>query len=173
MLILSCFLALLFGSILGLLSSLFIHISAFCDLSLPPEILVKILNIGILTLLCLGGIISKRIRRGMTKKEFRKSVFNSCPNLLRIIAGVIIVYGIIVSVSFLASSFYHVYTNYEADTKENIEIFNSRFYIGLSALWISIYMFEFTLLYCYRKLWKTQVYDSTAMLKVENTNIEL
>jgi hypothetical protein len=116
-------------------------------------------------------LISKKLRTGCTKKESRKSAFNACPLWLRIIAGVIIVYGAIMSVSFLVSSFYNVYTHHWADTKENIELFKTRFFIGLSALWVSIYTFEFAVLFCYRKLWNERLCGNTADPGLESITV--
>ena len=158
---------------MGFLTSLVVHISIICGHFPPPEVLIIILNYGLLILVSLRLIISRKMNEGLKVQEVVKLVFNSCPKWLKIVAGVIITYGVVVSASFLTSAFYHVYANYEVDTKENLEIFKSRFYIGLSALWIFIYAFEFTTLYCYRKIRKKQMHvDDTSILNVENANIK-
>ena len=160
-------LVLLFCSILGLLISFVIHICAFLSLFHPAKILVMALNIGIWILFLSGEYFSKRIKKGIDKKEFRKSAISSCPYWLWVTAGIIIIYGTIMLIFSLVGAF--SVTN----TTKNSEIALDKFYRGYSALMMAIYALEFSLLYCYRKLWKAQVYDDASILKLENTNIEL
>jgi len=151
MLILSCYSVLLFLSIVGFFTSLIIHISVIYIFFLPSIILINIINIGFLLLLGLRLLISQKVKKGLEVKELMKLLYNSCPNWLKIIAGIFIVYGICISTTSLIDVFHKVYTIYKSEAKNDMEAFMNKFHMGLSALWILIYIFEFTLSYCYRK----------------------
>ena len=151
MLALNFFLALLFLNILGFLTSLFVQVCVFLNISHPSQALINILNVGIVLLPSLRGIVNIKLRKDTGKNTSQKALFISCPRFLKVVAGAVVAYGVIMCIVYLSGYFS------EAMTTKNMHITMSKFYKALSAIWIALYAFEFSLLYCYRKFWKTHI----------------
>lgn len=143
MFISSLFVILLLCAVVGFLVACITHTLTFFTPYHPADIFINIVNTGIIVQLCIRGLISKQIQKKAGKCRFGRKVFAACPRSLRITAAVLIVYGLGM---FIIPTAVSIVTG-------DMEAILNEFYRGLSSLWLAIYVYEFSLLYCYRKLW--------------------
>ena len=83
-------LVLLFCAFSGFLISLIAHISLILGFSLPSDIIAIILNVGIVSSVCVRLYVVRDLRQS---KEwfFDKSLKNICPHWLKVLTSLIVV----------------------------------------------------------------------------------
>ncbi|MFA5251725.1 MAG: hypothetical protein WC454_03965 [Phycisphaerae bacterium] len=159
-------LILLFYLFLGFLVSLVMHICVFLNIAYPPKWLVTTLGIGINIVVLAVFLISRKIKKAIVKKELIRVLLDCCPYWLKIATGLVVMYGIVIFVSCFVWPFS------ELSTTRNENVVLHIAYEGLTALMLLFYGSFFTLLYCYRKLYKMYVCKDVSKLKAGNSTEE-
>lgn len=142
---------LLIVAILGLCVSLVIH---FCTLFAGfalPNALVYLVNAGFLITFWSRLIILKVTKRELPLKGLFKTLFGNQPAWKKLIAGILITYGVVIFIFFTGGVFITAYN------REGGKLPLHDMDIGLSAAWIAVYTEEIATLYCYICLQKASV----------------
>lgn len=148
-------LILIFISAFWLILSIVIHACTLCNIFVPSEKLLTVLNIGIVVLFCILSYVWERLGQGIDKKEFREDIRNAAPHWVTIIAAPLLMYGIFVFIFFLGMVFSTV-----SDNTNNIETTNVQFSKGLTALSVAFCSICFLKLYSLRSFKKRGMNDN-------------
>jgi hypothetical protein len=159
-------LILLFYLFLGFLVLLVIHICVFLNVAYPPKWLVAILGIGINLIVLAAFLISRKIKKAVRKKDLIWLILDCCPCWLKIATGLIIMYGIVIFIFCFSWPFSEFSTTRNEDVAIHIA------YKGFTALMMLFYASLFTLLYCYRKLYKMYVCNDASTLNAGGNTVE-
>jgi hypothetical protein len=135
-----------FGSVLGLVLSIILHLCSLANIA-PPRLFVTALNIGFVVLLSSRLFISKKLAKGMDKKEFKKITQNAFPNCLYQVIGVFVIYGVFMCIWYVVKAY-----NLAKDGGGTSVFVLNQMYKGFSAVIMSMYFIEFSLLYSYKRL---------------------
>lgn len=155
-------LILLFYLFLGFLVSLVIHICVFLKIAYPPNWLITTLGIGINVVVLVAWIVSRKLKKATREKELIWITLECCPYWLKIVTGLIIVYGTVMFILCFIWPFSELHRTRNDDVAFNIV------YRGFTALMLLFYSAFFTMLYCYRKLYKKFVRGDISILKANN-----
>jgi len=133
---------------LGMLCSFFVHLSLLFGLSLPAGKIAAGLNIGIGVALGVRLLLTKELRQGQDW-FFTKGLNDICPRWLKIIATVIIIYGIVNCVIYFVKTI-----SILSPTMTSSLIPSRILFISVFSLIMACYTLEFVHVYSYRLLTK-------------------
>ncbi|MFA5422553.1 MAG: hypothetical protein WC374_01685 [Phycisphaerae bacterium] len=154
-------LILLFYLFIGFVVSLLLHICALTKIAYHPNWLVNTLGIGINVVVIVVFLIGGKIKRATGEKELIWITLKNCPRWLKLITGLIMLYGTVV---FGLSFIWLVLHSETMDEQVGIHIAST----ALTALMLLFYAAFFTMLYCYRKIYKKCARDNASQLEEKN-----
>jgi len=142
MIILLCF------DFLGILFSFLVHLCLLLGFSLPSGKIAVVLNVGIGVAIGTRLVVTKELRQG---KDwfFDKSLKGIGPLWLKVVIGLIIIYGIVSCIFSLGGAFTRLSVGM---THEDYVIASKKLFIGVFSLIMACYAIEFLLLYLYKIL---------------------
>jgi len=144
---------LLYLDVLGILLSFLIHVCLLLDLSLPSGTMAVVFSVGLLVVFGARLRITKELRQG-NEWFFPANMKNLCPRWLKVLMGVICVYGMCIFSISLRVVYLTVVTADFSTTMEESTTASRNLHIGGFALIMMCYAIECSVLYLYKSLKK-------------------
>ena len=145
-------LVLLYLDALGIILTFLVHLSLLMGVSLPFGKMAIALNVGIGVVLGARLVVTKNLRQG-NDWFFDKSLRGVCPRWLKLVIGVIVVYGLVTG-SIAVAGF--LPTLSVGMTTEESQIASRKLHIGVFSLLMACYALEFLLMYLYNIVKETR-----------------
>lgn len=128
-------------SIAGFFVSALLHFFMLLCAYNPPRELTIVINIGAAFVIYAAILISKRTCGKANIKEFRKTLYNICPEWLKVIIGLLIMYTIAGFVFVVIKK--HFWAGNEDAIGNDFQ--------GFSGHWMALYALAFSILYSCKK----------------------
>ena len=135
-------------SALGFILSAAAHLCMIFNIYIPPRELFILIDVGFIAVFYPALIIRKKVRGETKRKDFNNAICNICPNWLSFMTSLLLMYAL---VWFVIIAF-KLYSGSTVTGEEGIVDSSFR---GFSGHWMVLYCLTFTMMYCCRKLVKS------------------
>ena len=142
---------LLYLDILGILVSFLIHLCLLLGFSLPSGTMAIVLNVGLYGVVGVRLRITKELRQG-NEWFFAPNMKNLCPRRLKVLVGVICVYGMFILIISIRVVYLTVVNADFSTTMEETTTASRNLHIGGFALIMMCYALESLVLYLYTRI---------------------
>jgi hypothetical protein len=135
--------------VFGLLASIVFHFCSLFHVYNPSRHITLLIQMGLLVIFLSWCIISKKVRKELSSKEFNKSLFKLSPKWLSTVIGFLIIYTMIAFVF----SFVGKYGSDESIINKGIA---DNYYRSFPACWAALYSVMLSLFYSCRRFSKRE-----------------
>ena len=140
-------------SIFGFIFSAIIHLCIIFNNYNPPREVIILIHIGLVVVIYPALLITKKVRGKINVKDFNNTILTACPKWLSVMLGVLIGYTLI---GFI----YFIFNRYSGSMVPLEEKVVDDSFQGFSGYWMALYSLAFTMMYCCRKLVKSDMKES-------------